>query len=38
MMDSLGIPDWQQVLFNELQDGVQPHPETEGLSWNVLLE
>lgn len=38
MMDSLGIPDWQQVLFNELQDGVQPQPETEGLSLNVLLE
>lgn len=36
--DSLGVPDWQQVLLNELQDGVQPHPETEGLSWNVLLE
>lgn len=36
--DSLGVPDWQQVLFNELQDGVQPHPEAEGLSWDVLLE
>lgn len=32
------IPDRQQMLLDELQDGVQPHPETEGLSWNILLE
>lgn len=26
------------MLLDELQDGVQPHPETEGFSWDVLLE
>lgn len=36
--DLLLIPDWQQVLLDELQYGVQPHPKTEGLSWDVLLE
>lgn len=38
MADLLLIPDWKQVLLDELQDGVQPHPETERLSWNILLE
>lgn len=36
--DSLGVPDWQQVLLNEVQDGVQPQPETERLPWDILLE
>lgn len=35
---SLLIPDGEQVLLDELQDGVQPHPETEGLAWDVLLQ
>lgn len=37
-MYSLLIPNRQQVFLDELQDGVQPHPETEGLPWNILLE
>lgn len=32
------IPNRQKMFLDELQDGVQPHPETEGLPWNILLE
>lgn len=35
---SLLVPDRQQVFLDELQDRVEPHPETERLSWDILLE
>lgn len=35
--DLLLIPDRQQVLLDELQDRVEPHPEAERLPWNILL-